>query len=98
TLLGGAAEPARGFREILRDAAAVRIGEAEIELGRRVSLLGGAVIPEDRAHGVARNAETVLVERAQIVLRVGKALLRRDAELLGGTLVILRHAVAEGVT
>ena len=96
-LFRGFAEPARGLRIILRNARPVGVSKTEIELGRGVVLLGGAVVPDHRAHGVLGNPETVVVERAQIVLRIGQALHRGFQEQLGGFLVVLLDAGAEGV-
>ena len=74
----------QGLGVVLRDASAVVVHVAEIDLGIGLALLGGLAIPLQGLGVVLRHASAALVHDAEIVLSVGIPLLGKRTPLANG--------------
>src|SRR5207237_10406008 len=88
------AEPFEGFGEVLFDADAAGIEDAEVELAVGDAAVGGFAEPDRRALVIGALAATVCVEHGQIMHRLGAAALGRLRIITPRDIDVLFHAQA----
>src|SRR5207249_3388225 len=93
-LASGEAEPFEGFGEVLFDADAAGIEDAEVELAVGDAAVGGLAEPGRRALVVGALAAAIGVEHGQIMHRLGAAALGRLLVITPRDIDVLLHAQA----
>jgi hypothetical protein len=94
SLVSGSAIPADGFCVVARRAAAGRVHEAHVVLGRQVTFAGSAQIPSQGLTVILQDAQSPQIHSAEVVLRGQISLIGSFPVPLHGFGVVLLRACA----